>query len=633
MLLSEDGSVGPQVVIKTLFGAGDKRRYTQETPILLDVWTEIAANPKARHDLLITPLDSCSALEVLSTLADRLPESALKVAKAAPLQSFVVICLDFEEVAGFVLPLTRWARDAAAQFERRVREANKSLTGTDVFDQVYASAAGIPTESDARSRASALRGALFDSARIVTLVATIHVAQQLGLAFQRVEDLKPYREQIARRIEELATALLFCSSSPATVWRVTLNRPLEMATEYSRATVKADAAYRVFDVKCETITWAVIDSGIQHDHPAFMHTPPGSAEPESRVVRTYNFGILRSLLDVRYRRKPEQNPVLDQCIAQSGLDGEVARGHLTNAYQSYATKILDWSSIEPLLRMRDPPEPDDGHGTHVAGIIGADWWREEEVPAPPGVEGTRKVRTPIVVGLCPDIRFMDFRILGSGLDETEFAVIGALQLVRYLNSHNRHIAVHGANLSLSIPHQVENYACGSTPVCDECERLVGAGVTVVAAAGNQGYQKFHTEKGPFASYSAFSITDPGNAESVITVGATHRREPHTYGISYFSSRGPTGDGRMKPDLVAPGERILSTLPGGAAGESGYLDGTSQAAPHVSAAAAMLMARYPELNRNPRRIKRILCEGATDLGRERSYQGHGLLDVLRSLQSF
>jgi len=127
-----------------------------------------------------------------------------------------------------------------------------------------------------------------------------------------------------------------------------------------------------------------------------------------------------------------------------------------------------------------------------------------------------------------------------------------------------------------------------------------------------------------------SITDPGNAEGVITVGATHKHEPHAYGISYFSSRGPTADGRMKPDLVAPGERIESTLPDD---EKGPLDGTSQAAPHVSAAAAMLMARYPELNREPRRIKQILCDSATDLGRERAFQGHGLLDILRALQSF
>jgi len=116
---------------------------------------------------------------------------------------------------------------------------------------------------------------------------------------------------------------------------------------------------------------------------------------------------------------------------------------------------------------------------------------------------------------------------------------------------------------------------------------------------------------------------------VITVGATHRYWPHTYGVSFFSSRGPTGDGRLKPDLVAPGEKIRATVPGG---EWGDLDGTSMAAPHVSGAAAMLMARYSELIGQPRKIKDILTRSATDLGRERTFQGHGMLDVLRAFQS-
>ena len=57
-----------------------------------------------------------------------------------------------------------------------------------------------------------------------------------------------------------------------------------------------------------------------------------------------------------------------------------------------------------------------------------------------------------------------------------------------------------------------------------------------------------------------TINDPGNADLAITVGSTHRDMPHVYGVSYFSSKGPTGDGRLKPDLVAPGEKIISCAP-------------------------------------------------------------------------
>ena len=57
-----------------------------------------------------------------------------------------------------------------------------------------------------------------------------------------------------------------------------------------------------------------------------------------------------------------------------------------------------------------------------------------------------------------------------------------------------------------------------------------------------------------------------------------------------------------------------------------------AAPHVSGAAALLMARHRELVGQPRRIKEILAKSATDLGREPHFQGAGMLDVLRALQS-
>jgi len=205
-------------------------------------------------------------------------------------------------------------------------------------------------------------------------------------------------------------------------------------------------------------------------------------------------------------------------------------------------------------------------------------------------------------------------------------VLSALQFVRNLNQNRDKMVIHGVNLSFSLPQQVKSFACGSSPVCSESERLMNSGVVVVAAAGNRGYI---VAQDGFEWYRDLSITDPGNSDAVITVGATHRTEPHRYGVSYFSSRGPTGDGRMKPDLVAPGEKIESVVPGGSVVA---LDGTSMAAPHVSGAAALLMARHRELMGRPRKIKEVLCATATDLGRERSFQGAGMLDVLRALQA-
>ena len=107
-----------------------------------------------------------------------------------------------------------------------------------------------------------------------------------------------------------------------------------------------------------------------------------------------------------------------------------------------------------------------------------------------------------------------------------------------------------------------NYACGRTPVCEESERLIASGVVVVAAAGNLRLSRAIARRWRPAvrGYRHISITDPGNAEHVITVGSTHRFQPHTYGVCYFSSRGPTGDGRRKPDLVAPGEKIDAPCP-------------------------------------------------------------------------
>ncbi len=122
--------------------------------------------------------------------------------------------------------------------------------------------------------------------------------------------------------------------------------------------------------------------------------------------------------------------------------------------------------------------------------------------------------------------------------------------------------------------------------------------------------------------------------------------PHTYGVSYFSSKGPTGDGRLKPDVVAPGERITScaagkfrekmnALPGATApGTACYIDnsGTSMAAPHVSGALAAFLSIRREFIGQPERVKEICLAAATPLGRERYFEGNGLFDLMRMIQS-
>ena len=117
----------------------------------------------------------------------------------------------------------------------------------------------------------------------------------------------------------------------------------------------------------------------------------------------------------------------------------------------------------------------------------------------------------------------------------------------------------------------------------------------------------------------------------------HKTNPHTYGISYFSSRGPTADGRKKPDVVAPGEKIVSARHDWKDKENPAVDdlyvemsGTSMAAPHVAGLLAAFLSLRREFIGYPDRAKSLLLNGCIDLGRDPFMQGAGLPNLIKVL---
>ena len=358
-------------------------------------------------------------------------------------------------------------------------------------------------------------------------------------------------------------------------------------------TVKVDAAQSSFTAHGEGICWAVMDTGIDALHPHF------ALHKNIDVASSYHADF---------------------------TGGAAGPQPLADAF---------------------------GHGTHVAGIIAGQQsvaagsnaasmvalWRELDENGHP-VTRTRPLDA--ITGMAPKCKLVSLKVLdefGMGLASSVIAAIAHVQLI---NGNGRDLKIHGVNLSLGHTFDPKWFACGHSPLCVEVNRLVKSGVVVVVAAGNTGYGTLRTSEGDSEAALDLTINDPGNAEYAITVGSTHRDMPHRYGVSYFSSKGPTGDGRMKPDLIAPGEKIISCAAKGSSlvekateGEDcAYFEnsGTSMAAPHVSGAIAAFLSIRREFIGEAERVKKIFVSTATDMGRDRYFQGAGLVDLMRAIQS-
>jgi len=479
--------------------------------------------------------------------------------------------------------------------------------------------------------------------------------------------------ELARESQELNMAN---RRQDAVVYRIWEDSDLEVTLTRSLTTVKADAAQRAFHAMGEGIVWAVLDSGIEGSHPHFSEKVTMHGHIDTLGVKS---------------------PVQHRDYTPDGKAPEATATPTETTPVGTVTRPGTPSALVDRL----------GHGSHVAGIIAGYWSTDgpraplvvgtevrDESMGPGGSDSTPtiKAREPLksISGVAPLCKLVSLKVIADVTRKDDYRqtagqgkvswVLRALDDIQQWNQHGKRLLVHGVNMSLGYEFDPRWFACGQSPICAEVNRLVKSGVSVVVSAGNSGYSSYITGAGKEqSSYNALSISDPGNAELAITVGSTHRDMPHTYGVSYFSSRGPTGDGRRKPDLLAPGERIRSCaagveqarygvdippaapvkMEGGDAEFPGTVahateqtattvvtradpgngrvlyceqTGTSMAAPHVSGAVAAFLSVRTEFIGQPERVKALFLANAIDLGREPTFQGSGLLDLMKVLQA-
>jgi subtilisin family serine protease len=428
------------------------------------------------------------------------------------------------------------------------------------------------------------------------------------------------RAQVQRLVQD-DRARANADRRPPTIFRVWPDYTLEPQIDRSAPTVKADAAWRSYNARGSGIVWAVVDSGIDGCHPHFSPLELAGEAGGQRLPQGRTAGLHR---DFSFLVNPD-DPTSP--APQAGVPG--------------------WESR--------PLADDSGHGTHVAGII-AGCSPEGSRPLVADSRDTanggfvQRAHVDVLSGMAPACELVSIKVVrrssqGAWVTSSS-AIIRALTYLRMeVNTDPGVLRVHGVNISLGSQWQPDHYAAGQSPLCQAVNQLVAAGVVVVISSGNYGARSSARDSVNTSAIMG-SITEPAHAEDCIAVGSTHRDAPHAFGVTWTSGKGPTLDGRMKPDVVAPGEWIASAATGevraqarfpppagsadGACALYAEQSGTSMAAPHVSGVVAAFLSARPEFIGRPGEVKRLVTDNATDLGRERYTQGAGLVDLMRML---
>lgn len=295
-------------------------------------------------------------------------------------------------------------------------------------------------------------------------------------------------------------------------------------------------------------------------------------------------------------------------ITGSGVRVAVVDTGITASHQEFDGVSVSWRD---LVNNREEPYDDNGHGTHVAGLVTA--------------QAVGDAREPFVQGVAPEARLIALKALpgsGTGGADASRDVANAINTAVNLGAHVIVLSLGSQPRLLELDRQVENAV----------NDAIDAGVVVVAAAGN-------AEQGEDGSDC--EVASPANIPRVIAVAAVDESKE----IAAFSCEGnnTSGDGPLglterrdpnrKPELSAPGVAVLGPWPNrGCAANAptgqGYcvVSGTSQATPIVGGIVALLLQENPEYKRQDaeavEEIKRALISTAEKVGFDHHHQRYG-----------